>query len=148
MARRSGLTTVIGADLTLDDLSATLASHRVTPNSQVVLADNDGNAVAYPESNRLLKEVDGKVSLVKVRELNPALGELLSGQLNERDEGIVELAKQRWAMAHRHIQEGGPQGLHLALLVPEQELLAEAYRIRWQGALITLTTLLLCLPLG
>src|SRR5690606_20551266 len=39
-------------------------------------------------------------------------------------------------------------GLHLALLVPEQELLAEAYRIRWQGALITLTTLLLCLPLG
>ena len=148
LARRSGLTTVIGADLTLDDLSATLASHRVTPNSQVVLADNDGNAVAYPESNRLLKEVDGKVSLVKVRELNPALGELLSGQLNERDEGIVELAKQRWAMAHRHIQEGGPQGLHLALLVPEQELLAEAYRIRWQGALITLTTLLLCLPLG
>lgn len=148
LARRSGLTTVIGADLTLDDLSATLASHRVTPNSQVVLADNDGNAVAYPESNRLLKEIDGKVSLVKVRELNPALGELLSGQLNERDEGIVELAKQRWAMAHRHIQEGGPLGLHLALLVPEQELLAEAYRIRWQGALITLTTLLLCLPLG
>ncbi|MDG9978582.1 HD domain-containing phosphohydrolase [Ectopseudomonas oleovorans] len=148
LARRSGLTTVIGADLTLDDLSATLASHRVTPNSQVVLADNDGNAVAYPESSRLLKEVDGKVSLVKVSELNPALGELLSGQLNERDEGIVELAKQRWAMAHRHIQEGGPQGLHLALLVPEQELLAEAYRIRWQGALITLTTLLLCLPLG
>lgn len=148
LARRSGLTTVIGADLTLDDLSATLASHRVTPNSQVVLADNDGNAVAYPDSSRLLKEVDGKVSLVKVSELNPALGELLSGQLNERDEGIVELAKQRWAMAHRHIQEGGPQGLHLALLVPEQELLAEAYRIRWQGALITLTTLLLCLPLG
>jgi len=148
LARRSGLTTVIGADLTLDDLSATLANHRVTLNSQVVLADNNGNAVAYPDSSRLLKEVDGKVSLVKVRELNPALGELLSGQLNERDEGIIELARQRWVMAHRHIQEGGPQGLHLALLVPEQELLAEAYRIRWQSALITLTTLLLCLPLG
>ena len=148
LARRSGLTTVIGADLTLDDLSATLASHRVTPNTQVVLADSDGNAVAYPESSRLLKEVDGKVSLVKVSELNPALGELLAGQLNEKDAGVIELAKQRWAMAHRHIQEGGPQGLHLALLVPEQELLAEAYRIRWQGALITLTTLLLCLPLG
>ncbi|MDG9757213.1 HAMP domain-containing protein [Pseudomonas sediminis] len=148
LARRSGLTTVIGADLTLDDLSATLASHRVTPNTQVVLADSDGNAVAYPESSRLLKEVDGKVSLVKVSELNPALGELLASQLNEQDAGVIELAKQRWAMAHRHIQEGGPQGLHLALLVPEQELLAEAYRIRWQGALITLTTLLLCLPLG
>ncbi|MGE8297277.1 MAG: HD domain-containing phosphohydrolase [Pseudomonas sp.] len=148
LARRSGLTTVIAADLTLDDLSATLANHRVTPNSQVVLADNDGNAVAYPDSSRLLREVDGEISLVQVSELNPALGELLSGQLNKQDEGIIELARQRWAMAHRHIQEGGPQGLHLALLVPEQELLAEAYRIRWQGALITLTTLLLCLPLG
>jgi HD-GYP domain-containing protein (c-di-GMP phosphodiesterase class II) len=148
LARRSGLTTVLGADLTLDDLSATLASHRVTPNSEVVLADADGNAVAYIDSSRLLKEVDGKVSLVKVRELNPALGELLAGDLTEQDQGVVELAKQRWVMAHRHIQEGGPQGLHLALLVPEQELLAEAYRIRWQGALITLTTLLLCLPLG
>lgn len=148
LAKRSGLTTVLGADLTLDDLSATLATHRVTPNSQVVLADGDGNAIAYPESNRLLKEVDGKVSLVKVSELNPALGELLAGHLNEQDQGIIELARQRWAMAHRHIQEGGPQGLHLALLVPEHELLAEAYRIRWQGALITLTTLLLCLPLG
>jgi len=134
LARRSGLTTVIGADLTLDDLSATLASHRVTPNSQVVLADNDGNAVAYPESNRLLKEVDGKVSLVKVRELNPALGELLSGQLNERDEGIVELAKQRWAMAHRHIQEGGPQGCIWPCWCPSkscwQRLIASAGRAR------------------
>lgn len=148
LARRSGLTTVIGADLTLADLSATLANHRVTPNTQVVLADSEGNAVAYPDSSRLLKDIDGKVSLVKVSELNPALGELLGGQLSEQDTGIIELTRQRWAMAHRHMQEGGPQGLHLALLVPEQELLAEAYRIRWQGALITLTTLLLCLPLG
>ena len=148
LARRSGLTTVLGADLTLDDLSATLAGHRVPPHTQVVLADGDGNAVAYPDSDRLLKEVDGKVSLVKVSELDQALGELLSGQLSEQDEGVVELARKRWVMAHRHIREGGPQGLHLALLVPEQELLAEAYRIRWQGALITLTTLLLCLPLG
>ncbi|WP_061238113.1 HD domain-containing phosphohydrolase [Ectopseudomonas composti] len=148
LARRAGLTTVIGADLTLDDLSATLANHKVTPNSQVVLADSQGNAVAYPDSSRLLKEVDGKFSLVKVSELNPALGELLAGQLSDQDEGVVELSKQRWVMAHRHIQEGGPQGLDLVLLVPEHELLAQAYRIRWQGALITLTTLLLCLPLG
>tara|TARA_Y100000593_G_scaffold60068_1_gene111387 strand:+ start:49476 stop:52427 length:2952 start_codon:yes stop_codon:yes gene_type:complete len=148
LARRTGLTTVLGADLTLDDLSATLAKHRVTPNSEVVLADANGDAVAYPDSSRLLREVDGKTERVKVRDLNPALGELLSGKLSEQEDGIVELAKQRWVMSQRHLREGGPQGLHLALLVPEHELLADAYRIRWQGALITLTTLLLCLPLG
>ena len=46
------------------------------------------------------------------------------------------------------MQEGGPQGLQLAMLVPEDELLVDAYRMRWQGALITLATLLLCVPLG
>ena len=46
------------------------------------------------------------------------------------------------------MQEGGPKGLQLALLVPEDELLVDAYRMRWQGALVTLATLLLCLPLG
>lgn len=148
LARRSGLTSVLAADLTLDDLSATLAAHRITPNSAVVLADADGNAVAYPDSSRLIREVDGSKSLVKVRDLNPALGELLDGELGEQSQGTLELARQRWAMAHRHIREGGPQGLHLALLVPERELLADAYRTRWQGALITFTTLLLCLPLG
>ena len=148
LARRSGLTAVLDADLTLADLSATLAEHRVTANSDLVLADAEGNAVAYPDSSRLIRVEGASKSLVKVREINPALGELLDGELNARDQGTVELAQQRWAMAHRHIREGGPQGLHLALLVPERELLADAYRIRWQGALITLTTLLLCLPLG
>lgn len=148
LARRSGLTAVLAADLTLNDLSATLAAHRVTPNSDVVLADFDGNAVAYPDSSRLVREDAGRKRLVQVHDINPVLGELLDGQHGDQDLGTVELGEQRWAMALRHIQEGGPRGLRLALLVPEHELLADAYRIRWQGALITLTTLLLCLPLG
>jgi HD-GYP domain-containing protein (c-di-GMP phosphodiesterase class II) len=60
----------------------------------------------------------------------------------------MALDKRRWVVSRSRLQEGGPQGLYLALLVPEEQLLADAYRIRWQGALVTLTTLLLCLPLG
>ncbi|MGP0174879.1 HD domain-containing phosphohydrolase [Pseudomonas sp. NCHU5208] len=146
LARRAGLTTVLGADLTLDDLSATLAKHRVTPSSEVVLADSEGNVVAYPDSSRLIRQHNGKPVRVKVEELSPALGELLAS--DQAPQGIIELAHKRWATAHWHIQDGGPQGLQLALLVPEHELLADAYRIRWQGALITLATLLLCLPVG
>lgn len=148
LARRAGLTTVLGADLTLDDLSATLAAHRITPSSQVVLADGEGNVVAYPDSSRLLRQENGKPVRVKAAELSPALGELLSSATDQGQQGIVELARKRWATARWHIQDGGPQGLQLALLVPEHELLADAYRIRWQGALITLATLLLCLPIG
>lgn len=32
-------------------------------------------------------------------------------------------------------------------MVPEEELLVDAYRMRWQGALLTLAILLPCVPL-
>ncbi|WP_204128699.1 hypothetical protein, partial [Pseudomonas ogarae] len=54
LARRSGENAVIGADLTLATLSATLIKHRVTPSTEIALFDADGNVVAYPDSDRLI----------------------------------------------------------------------------------------------
>lgn len=144
LARRSGDEAVMGADLTLTELSATLAKHVVTPDTQIALFDADGNAVAYPDSSRLV--VDSQTArLIKVNELNPALDALLKSDISNNR---LTVDKRQWVVARSSMQEGGPRGLQLALLVPEEELLADAYRMRWQGALITLTTLLLCLPLG
>ncbi|MDM8350069.1 HD domain-containing phosphohydrolase [Pseudomonas sp. sp1636] len=148
IARHGTGETVLGADLTLADLSATLAQHQVTSNSQVVLFDASGNAVAYPDSARLVMTNNGEPHLIPARELSAELAALFADGLDGSRQGVMELSKQRWVVSRHHLQEGGPQGLYLALLVPEDELLADAYRIRWQGALITLTTLLLCLPLG
>lgn len=145
MARRSGKGVVLGADLTMASLSSTLAKHRITPGSDLILVDAEGNAVAYPDVERLLGGRENGV-LLKARDINPVLGELLDGHLGEQSQGIVTLANQRWAMVQRPVSDGGVQGLRLALLVPEEEMLADAYRIRRQGALITLVTLLLCLP--
>ncbi|WP_460109312.1 HD domain-containing phosphohydrolase [Pseudomonas sp. S3_H04] len=144
LARRSGEHAVIGADLTLVALSAALSKHVVTASTEIALFDADGNAVAYPDSQRLI--VDGNTAhLAKAADLSPSLHALLSGAHS----GNRLLADGRqWIVARSSIQEGGPKGLQLALLVPEDELLVDAYRLRWQGALITLATLLLCLPLG
>ncbi|MGE8362135.1 HD domain-containing phosphohydrolase [Pseudomonas sp.] len=147
LARRAGLTSVLGADLTLLDLSATLAKHQVTAHSEVVLFDPEGSVVAYPDTSRLITHDNGP-KLARAADLSPVLGSLLTRDPDGRQQGAMELDKRRWVVSRSHMQEGGPQGLHLALLVPEDELLADAYRIRWQGALVTLTTLLLCLPLG
>jgi HD-GYP domain-containing protein (c-di-GMP phosphodiesterase class II) len=144
LARRSGENAVIGADLTLVALSAALSKHVVTPSTEIALFDAEGNAVAYPDSERLI--VDGSTaSLAKAADLSPGLHTLLSGAAKGNR---VEAEGRHWIVARSSIQEGGPKGLHLALLVPEDELLVDAYRLRWQGALITLATLLLCLPLG
>ena len=144
LARRSGEQAVMGADLTLAELSATLAKHVVTPATEIVLFDAQGNAIAYPDSSRLIVD-DQSARLIKAADLSPGLGALLN---NQAPGNRLEAGGRRWIVAQSSIQEGGPKGLHLALLVPEDELLVDAYRLRWQGALVTLATLLLCLPLG
>jgi HD-GYP domain-containing protein (c-di-GMP phosphodiesterase class II) len=144
LARRSGERAVIGADLTLAALSQTLAKHKVTPGTEIVLLDPQGNAVGYPDSGRLIVDTESS-RLIKARDLNPAIAAALD---ENSDTPRLEAAGRQWIVSRSHMQEGGPQGLELALLVPEDELLADAYRMRWQGALITLATLLLCLPLG
>lgn len=144
LARRSGPHAVMGADLTLSELSETLAKHVVTPHTEIVLFDAQGNAVAYPDSSKLIVD-DQTARLSKAADLNPALAALLDGPATGQR---LQAAGRQWIVARSHMEEGGPEGLQLALLVPEDELLADAYRLRWQGALITLATLLLCLPLG
>ncbi|MFJ2692581.1 HD domain-containing phosphohydrolase [Pseudomonas sp. NPDC087336] len=144
LARRSGEHAVLAADLTLAELSATLAKHVVTPATEIVLLNAQGNAIAYPDSRRLIVD-DQTAHLSKAADLNPALGALLDKPVPGNR--LTAMGRQ-WIVARSSIQEGGPQGLQLAMLVPEDELLVDAYRMRWQGALITLATLLLCVPLG
>ncbi|MCP1417830.1 HD-GYP domain-containing protein (c-di-GMP phosphodiesterase class II) [Pseudomonas laurylsulfativorans] len=144
LARRSGDKAIIAADLTLAELSATLAKHVVTPNTEIVLFDGEGNAIAYPDSRRLI--IDDQTSrLIKAADLSPNLAALLDSPMQGNR---LDANGRQWIVARSSMQEGGPQGLQLALLVPEDELLVDAYRMRWQGALITLATLLLCVPLG
>jgi HD-GYP domain-containing protein (c-di-GMP phosphodiesterase class II) len=148
LARPSGVDAVIGADLTLDDLSATLAGHRVTPSTEVALYQPDGHAVAYPDTSKLVRRINGAPELGEVKDFSPALAAFvaLDGQGDLRSS--LDLAERRWVVSRQHLQEGGPNGLQLAILVPEDELLDDAYRIRWQGAMLTLAILLLCIPVG
>src|SRR3989338_3016538 len=133
LARKSTETTVVGAGL--------------TPSTEVVLYSPDGSAVAYPDSARLV--IPGvTLQLAQVKDLSPVLADFLSLGLDADRQGAVRLNKQRWQISYSQFSEGGPQGLRLALLAPESELLADAYRIRWQGAVLTLCILLLCIPLG
>lgn len=147
LALASSGNTVLGADLTLADISATLSKHKVTSSTEVVLYRPDGAAVAYPDVAKLVVS-NGTTHLAQVERLSPALGELFERGLSKDRQGAMKLAGKRWQVSYSQLAEGGPNGLRLALLAPEEELLAEAYRIRWQGAVLTIVILLLCIPLG
>ena len=83
IARKSNADTVIGADLTLDDLSATLAAHQLTPSTEVVLYSNDGSVVAYPDSSRLV--IPGQtLQLAPVHTLSPVLATFRALNVKQR----------------------------------------------------------------
>ncbi|MET1080968.1 MAG: HD domain-containing phosphohydrolase [Pseudomonas sp.] len=149
LARRTPGKAVLAADMTLVDLSATLAAHKVTPATEVLLFDAQGRAVAYPDSTRLVVTSES-AQLIKAGALSAPLAALLDQHLALMGQAPrnLRLGDRQWVVSLSHIAEGGPEGLNLALLVPEDELLVDAYRIRWQGGLMTLGILLLCLPLG
>lgn len=147
VARASMNGSALGADITLDDLSATLATHKITPATEVVLYSPDGPAVAYPDTTKLIRG-HGKAHLANVAELSPVIANLVNSDPNAESQGTMELNGRRWLVSQYKLTEGGPKGLRLALLAPEDELLADAYRMRWISAVITLSILLLCIPLG
>ncbi|BAN47803.1 HD domain-containing phosphohydrolase [Metapseudomonas resinovorans] len=148
LARPSGTDAVIGADLTLNDLSATLAKHKVTPSTEVALYQPDGHAVAYPDAGKLIVRSNGTPELSNVKDLSPNLA--VVGQLPGDGDlrTSLEFGDRRWVVTRQRLSDGGPQGLQLVMLTPEDELLDDAYRIRWQSAMLTLGILLLCIPLG
>ena len=118
LARRSSVHAVIAADLTLDALSATLTKHVVTPATEIVLFDAEGNAVAYPDSSRLIVD-DRTARLAKAADLSPSLHALLSADHQGKR---LKADGRRWIVARSSLQEGGPKGLQMALLVPEMVL--------------------------
>ena len=145
LSKRSTAKAVIGADLSLSQLSETLARHRVTPNTQIVLFDAEGRVVAYPDSDQFLRDKNA-TELPEIGALNPVLKLLTQ---NGKDEQLhLSDGNRQWITSQATINDKDSNTLKLALMVPEDELLADAYQLRWEGMLVTLAILLLCLPLG
>jgi HD-GYP domain-containing protein (c-di-GMP phosphodiesterase class II) len=157
LARRATTgTAVVGADLTLRDLSATLAASRFLPSTQLALFDDQGQVIAHPDAARLPRQGDaGEPRLAKLAELNePALAQLDRDWRDPAQRAArldptgftLHIADQRWRGAVKALPFQGGTPLALALAVPEHELLADAARIRNQSVLITLGLVLLALP--
>ena len=93
---------VLAADLTLADLSATLARHNVTPDTQLVLYDSQGRAVAYPSSALVIDE--SAQELIPARRLSPGLAALFD--MPTLLQGRLRLAGRDWLVSRSRIAEG------------------------------------------
>ncbi|WP_339648464.1 cache domain-containing protein [Halopseudomonas pelagia] len=139
---------VFGADLTLGQLSHTLANLQITEHSQLLLYDPEGTVIAYHDVGRILNVAQG--TALRLKRFNELGSTLLAGLAEDgfRQERTARLQMegQRWTLSQSRIDLSGLPETYLAILVPEQELLAEAYRIRRHSVWITLIASLVFLP--
>ncbi|MCM8663189.1 HD domain-containing phosphohydrolase [Accumulibacter sp.] len=146
---------VVGADILLHTLGEMLGRQKVTPGSQVVLANSEGYALAHEDLSRVLLTRDAsesKPTLPRIDDLGvAALVPLLHAVRDMRDEPQralrVQVGKDEWRASIRRIEVEGVPPLYLVIAIPESELMAGALRLIHHSAISTLLVLLLTIPL-
>jgi len=159
IARRAATgTAVVGADLTLRQVSAVLAASRFLPSAELALFDERGQVLAYPEAERLLRQEGAdQARLAALFELDAPVLDRIDRDL--RDPGrraarldpagfTLDMAGDHWQGAVKTLPVGNGKNLYLALAVPQHALLADAARIRNHSVLIALGLVLLALPVA
>ena len=132
---------VLGIDLRIEALSATLGRWRITPHTQIALATASGELLAQPGP------YGGPAG-----ELPPALKALLRGLGAARDNGLrtqvidPTLGEMRVLAQRMPTVAGEP--LWLLVAVPGGELMADALHLRDRALLGVALVVLLALPLA
>jgi serine phosphatase RsbU (regulator of sigma subunit) len=131
---------VVGADITLQELSRHLARSRVTPSTRIALVDQDGLVVAHPDPARLVHPGSGEgPGLTRLGDLgDAALVSLLAAGAPERGGSSLRVEGRKWVGVKRPIEASAGEPLTLLLAAPRDELVADARGLAERELLIGL----------
>jgi len=149
---------VVAFDITLEQLSQTIAKYQLTPHSEVVLIDAQGQTFAYKNQQRIIVRSEGvgdenKLQLANLRQLGSGVLTYISEAIARQD---IEVKEQdldfdydgkRWLGSARIVAKPGGVDLYALMLSPVDELLADAVAIQRHLILITFIVLLIFIPL-
>ena len=129
---------VVATDIHLDALSTILAEQKPTAGSKLAILDDQGNVIASGDSVSLVSEPIAGSTEIKLKKLNELNIPILAGifEIASQRDGVValdELIKvgdENWGVDIHPFSVGGEGSYHLITAVPEQELLADAVRLR------------------
>ena len=140
---------VIATDITLDNLTETINKYQITPNSEAVLINAEGQTFAYKDPNRIIiKSDDDQLKLADLSQLGSDVLTHLSKYIQENEQGLdFEFNGNQWTGSTRIIARPGGVDLFALMVSPVDELLSEASDIRTQSFLVTITIVLLFIPL-
>jgi HD-GYP domain-containing protein (c-di-GMP phosphodiesterase class II) len=156
-ARRVGMTlarqagdsgVVVASDVTLENLSATISRYKVTPGTEVVLFTDNGNAIAYPESDRLLRAVDGdEIRIAQLTELGSDVLSYLARDLQITPRALeFSFDNRKWEGVLRQVSREGVVPIYVLMATPVEELLVDAVSLRSRSMMIMALIILLAVP--
>ncbi len=142
---------VAGADIQLDTLGLSLADQKVTPGSQIVLADSKGQTIGFENPAQAISFPNGPDApprLTPISELGvPAFAALSA--LDARSEGNSRLTlnDEQWHISISPLTIQGSSPLLLISAIPDKELMAGARQTLRHVALTVLIVILLAIPI-
>ncbi|RCL21038.1 phosphohydrolase [Pseudomonas sp. AFG_SD02_1510_Pfu_092] len=150
MAQRSvDGATVIGMDVSVDDLASEAQDLRTTPGTEIVVVDDQGNVVAYPELQRVVVHEGQAVRLSRISELGIAsLQHLYSDVPDGPRPQPYQVDGQTWYGMRVHLANLAGQDLQVLIAVPGHELLAGARKALFEQLLWTVALTAVLLALG
>jgi HD-GYP domain-containing protein (c-di-GMP phosphodiesterase class II) len=149
--------TVVVFDVTLQNLSDSIAKYKLTPSSEVVLINAEGQTFAYKDQSKVVTNKGDRNAIENLTVYEPKLANLkqldsevlsfISKFIEAREQDFdFEYNGQRWVGSARVVARPGGVELYALMLSPVDELLLDAVAIRWHLIVIALVVLLVFIP--
>jgi HD-GYP domain-containing protein (c-di-GMP phosphodiesterase class II) len=140
---------VVGADLSLEQISKTLQNSRVTSSTLLAVYDAAGSVLAHGDPNReTARGADGKPVLLKITDLSPVLREGAANAKTDTKSELTTVDGRDWMMKIATIGVEPGKSYQLAVAAPLDELLSESRRLLFQNLLIALLIVALTVPVS
>jgi len=153
---------VVVFDITLESLSKTISKYQVTPNSEVVLINAEGQTFAYEHQKKVVIETPiientdsstdeksgAKLQLANLSQLGSGVLSYISKSIEAKEQDLeFEYNGKLWIGSARVIASPGGVDLYALMVSPVDELLADAIAIRWHLILIAFIVVMVFIPL-
>ncbi len=140
---------VIGMDVSVNDLATESRDLRMTAGTEIALIDDQGQVVAYPDLQRMIVREGEDVRLSSVAELGiPSLAQIHAALPEGKQPQLYEVQGQPWYGIRVPLMNLAGHNLQVLLAVPARELLAGARQVLFEQLLWTAALMGVLLLLG
>lgn len=146
---------VAGVDIRLETLSEMVRQFKITPNTKMVLFDENRWLIAHEDTNSLIIEAGDGSSQVGRRRLDQLgdpvmdkLAEILETEdLTKVHQIDFEVEREPWLTTSGQLKLGDGSPIYFSMVMPVLELTAEVRNIRNQTVLLALAIILALIPI-